>query len=216
MPSPRRRPPAEDDATTRERILDTALVAFSELGFDGASTRHIATAAGVNQGLIPYYFGTKEALWHEAVDRAFEQLGAAMQGVGDAAGGDRKALEGLIRRFIRFVSAHPEFVRLMEEEGKRDGPRMRWLVKHHVRPLYEAMLALFEAAKVGSRLPASVDPAHLHYLFVGASTIFFHQAPEAKLLSGLDPTDPAVADAHADALIALFLGPEPSPGPDRK
>ena len=41
---------------------------------------------------------------------------------------------------------------------------------------------------------------------VGAVSALFHQAPECRLLTGRDPSDPAVADAHADALIQLFLG----------
>jgi len=35
------------------------------------------------------------------------------------------------------VARNPEFVRLMHEEGKRRGPRMRWLVDHPVKPLDE-------------------------------------------------------------------------------
>ena len=64
---------SDDETPTRDHILAVALEAFSELGFDGASTRTIAARAGVNQGLIPYYFGTKETLWREAVDRASER-----------------------------------------------------------------------------------------------------------------------------------------------
>ena len=66
--------PIEDEVSTRDRMLDAALGAFSELGYDGASTREIAARAGVNQGLIPYYFGSKQELWQEAVDRCFASL----------------------------------------------------------------------------------------------------------------------------------------------
>ncbi|MAI26274.1 MAG: hypothetical protein CMN75_09590 [Spirochaeta sp.] len=66
--------PVEEEGSTRDRMLDAALGAFSELGFDGASTREIASRAGVNQGLIPYYFGSKQGLWREAVGRSFTQL----------------------------------------------------------------------------------------------------------------------------------------------
>ena len=76
---------SDDETSTRDHILDVALEAFSELGFDGASTRTIAARVGVNQGLIPYYFGTKETLWREAVDRAFSEL---RSGVGDLEIGD--------------------------------------------------------------------------------------------------------------------------------
>lgn len=201
-------PEAGDDSSTRQKILEIALQAFSELGFDGASTRTIAARAGVNQGLIPYYFGSKEALWREAVDGAFIALreGLGELGSGDDRLSERDRIAQLIRRYVRFVSRHPEFVRLMNEEGKRDGPRMRWLVERHVRPIYEAVTRMSAQADVGGGLSAGLHPLHVHYILVGAVSALFHQAPECRLLTGIDPSDPEVADRHADALIQLFLG----------
>jgi AcrR family transcriptional regulator len=44
--------------TTRADLLDAALRTIAERGFAGASARHIATAAGQNQALVFYHFGT--------------------------------------------------------------------------------------------------------------------------------------------------------------
>lgn len=197
-----------DDRPTRERIVQVALEAFAELGFDGASTRAIAARAGVNQGLIPYYFGSKQALWQESVDWAFASLrsGLADFVVDDESLDDRAKLEVLLRRYVHFVSRHTEFVRLMNEEGKRDGPRTQWLVERHVRPLYERITTLFKRAAQSDPLPGNIDPLHFHYIFVGAASALFHQAPECRLLTGVDPSDPEVTEAHADALVRLFLG----------
>jgi AcrR family transcriptional regulator len=191
-------------------MLDVALEAFSELGYDGASTRAIASRAGVNQGMIPYYFGSKEALWREAVDRAFAELRAALDPViADAsAGSDRERLARLIRSLVGFVARRPAFVRLMSEEGKREGPRMRWIVDRHVKPLFD----LTQELGRDLRGPlGAFEPLHF-YIMVGAVTQVFHQAPECLRLTGLDPTDEATARAHADALVALFApGSEPQP-----
>ena len=204
-------PRPEQDAPTRERILDVALEAFAELGYDGAATRAIAARAGVNQGLITYYFGSKEALWREAVDRAFEGLEAA---VGSAAieagspGTTRERLARIIRRYVRFVAAHPEFVLLMNEEGKRNGARMRWIVDRHVKTIYDGMIRLLSEPDVRARVPAHIDPVHYHYIFLGAVGAFFTQAPECRRVSGLDPYDSERVAAHADAIVHLFLGDE--------
>ncbi len=197
-----------DEASTRDRILDVALQSFAELGFDGASTRAIASLAGVNQGLIPYYFGTKDALWREAVDRAFARLGEAVgvsvQEAADGSSGERLAV--LIRRYIRFVAEHPEFVMMMNEEGKRDGERMQWITDTHVRPIFEIMTRLFEGARDEGVLPTEIGVPHFHYLFVGATAALFHQAHECRRLFGVEPTDPRVVENHADAVVRLFLG----------
>ena len=204
-------PSLEQDAPTRERILDVALEAFAELGYDGAATRAIAARAGVNQGLITYYFGSKEALWREAVDRAFEGLQAAVGDVAIEAGSlesTRERFALIIRRYVRFVAAHPEFVLLMNEEGKRTGPRMRWIVDRHVKPIYDEMIRLLSQPDLRARVPAHIDPVHYHYIFLGAAGAFFTQAPECRRVSGLDPFDPDRVEAHADAIVHLFLGEE--------
>lgn len=47
---------------TREAILHAARARFAEVGFDKASIRSIATAAGVDPALVHHYFGTKTEL----------------------------------------------------------------------------------------------------------------------------------------------------------
>ena len=44
-------------------MLAAARAAFAERGYDGASIRGIATAAGVDPALVHHYFGTKDALF---------------------------------------------------------------------------------------------------------------------------------------------------------
>ncbi|HXY46224.1 MAG TPA: helix-turn-helix domain-containing protein, partial [Acidimicrobiales bacterium] len=63
---------------TRERILAAALDLFSELSFDGASTRDIAARAGVTQPLLNYHFRSKDELWRAGVDRLFGALNVAL------------------------------------------------------------------------------------------------------------------------------------------
>lgn len=48
---------------TREALLAAALEVFGRDGFHAASTRAISEAAGVNQALIAYHFGSKEGLY---------------------------------------------------------------------------------------------------------------------------------------------------------
>ncbi len=124
----------------------------------------------------------------------------------DAPTRERFAL--IIRRYVRFVAAHPEFVLLMNEEGKRTGPRMRWIVDRHVKPIYDEMIRLLSQPDVRARVPAHIDPVHYHYIFLGAAGAFFTQAPECRRVSGLDPFDPERVEAHADAIVHLFLGEE--------
>jgi AcrR family transcriptional regulator len=61
------RRPAFEDLTARARIRDAALGQFAEHGFERATIRGIASAAGVSPGLVRHHFGSKQAL-RDAVD----------------------------------------------------------------------------------------------------------------------------------------------------
>lgn len=200
---------AEAGSDTGERILRAALASFAEKGFDGASTREIAARAGVTLGLLQYHFGSKARLWRAAVDRAFAELGDLFREAlaGADADDERERIRRLIHAHVRFTSRSPEFARLMHDEGRRRGPRMRWIVDRHVKPVFASLLPVIRRAQKAGTLPADVAPIHFFYILVGAVDTLFHQAEECRRLTGIDPADPAVADAHARAICHLLLGP---------
>ncbi|MFJ3522453.1 CerR family C-terminal domain-containing protein [Pseudomonas sp. NPDC090203] len=59
---------------TRARIVEAAVAVFGERGYEGASTRDIATAAGVNAPAIQYYFDGKEGVYLECVEHLIRLL----------------------------------------------------------------------------------------------------------------------------------------------
>ncbi len=200
-------------AETRERILHAALAAFSEQGFDGASTRDIATRADVNLGLIQYHFGGKDKLWRAAVDRAFAQMREGLDQIlhDTSIRSERERFQVLIRAHVRFAAENRAFLLIMHDEGKRKGPRMRWLVDRHVRPLYERIRQILETAQAAKLIPADIDPIHFHYILVGSIGLYFHQAEECKRLSGKDPTEPSMVEGHIRAVEYVLLGADPEP-----
>ena len=209
----RQAPPAPAaETSTEQRILDAALEVFAERGFDGARTRDIAERAGANLGLLTYYFGDKEQLWRAAVTQAFGELQRQFAALLAAEPDDDELteLEHIVRHFIRFVARRPAFMQLMNDEGKRDSPRMRWLADTLVRPLFDEFRRRTERAQARGLLPA-VAPVHLHYIVLGAAGLVFSQAAECRRVAGVDPTDDAFADAHADAVLALLTGRAPAP-----
>lgn len=194
---------------SRGRLLESALAIFADHGFDGATTRDIAARAGVNLGLLQYYFGGKEQLWRAAVDRAFEGLGTALDEAGSRTPGGDADLAEMIRTAVRFAASQPALIRLMNDEGKREGPRLRWLVERHGRRLYDLAATVLGQAGAPRRLHG-VAPVHLYYTFIGAAGLIFSQAAECRRLGGTDPTrSPALVEAHAEVVVRLFLG-EPS------
>jgi AcrR family transcriptional regulator len=66
---PGRRP---GDSCTRDDILAAARASFADLGYDRATIRGIAAAAGVDPALILHFFGSKEQLFGAALQLPVE------------------------------------------------------------------------------------------------------------------------------------------------
>lgn len=107
------------DPSRKEKLLASALVVFGRYGFDGASTRQLADAAGVNLQAIPYYFGGKDGLYLATADHLVSlidvhigemrrQMGARLAAL-DAAGESltpveaRLLLTGIARTMITLL-----------------------------------------------------------------------------------------------------------------
>lgn len=58
---------AEQRRATQARILANARRLFADTGYDRTTIRAVATAAGVDPGLVMHYFGSKEQLFARAI-----------------------------------------------------------------------------------------------------------------------------------------------------
>jgi AcrR family transcriptional regulator len=70
MTTPRPNSRAEQRRRTEARILDAATQVFFSAGYDRATIRAVASAAGVDAGLVMHYFGSKQELYRRVIDAA--------------------------------------------------------------------------------------------------------------------------------------------------
>ena len=114
------------DVIPTEALLDAALDAFAERGYDGTSVREIARDLGVSHNLIPQRIGSKDELWRAAVDHGF---GPAARSPAALAAGRRRrptTSTGCGRSSCGFVEANaarPALLRIINREAVAPGPR---------------------------------------------------------------------------------------------
>jgi AcrR family transcriptional regulator len=72
-----------EDLTGRARIRDAALEQFALHGFQGATIRGIAQAAGVSPGLVQHHFRSKEALRRACDDAVLDLVRRKLAGTRD-------------------------------------------------------------------------------------------------------------------------------------
>ena len=70
MTNPRPNSRAEQRRRTEARILDAAARIFVADGYERTTIRAVASAAGVDAGLVMHYFGSKQQLYRRVIDAA--------------------------------------------------------------------------------------------------------------------------------------------------
>ncbi|MET7608579.1 TetR family transcriptional regulator [Streptomyces avermitilis] len=94
-----------DSSATKARLLDAAFTEFAAYGIAGARVDRIAEAAGANKRLIYAYFGNKEQLFDEVLQRA-------MTAGAESVPFDVEDLPGYAGAIFDHLVARPDLMRL--------------------------------------------------------------------------------------------------------
>ena len=101
-PSTQRQAQAE---LTRRTLLEAAVEHFSARHFDDVATNDITDTAGVAQGLLFHYFGSKRGIYLEALRDAADRLNAASTPPpGDGSPGEQ--FREMLRAHLAYFSGH--------------------------------------------------------------------------------------------------------------
>jgi TetR/AcrR family transcriptional regulator, regulator of cefoperazone and chloramphenicol sensitivity len=211
---------------TRERLLMTSIDVFGRYGFDGATTRMLTDAAGVNQQAIPYYFGSKEGLYVATAEFLAEQIGVHVSPMRD------KVRE-------RFREADEEGTPVSETEARalltqiaetvaalfvseQSEPWARFIIREQMDPteafrrIYESIMSpMFDVVGrlVGILLRDDPSSEHirLRTLSLIGSILVFRMARAAVMAklewASIGPDQLSAIQAHARELVAA-LGQE--------
>ena len=189
----------------RTLVLKAAIELFAARGFDGTSLPAISGECGVPVPLIVYHFGSKEQLWRAAVDEIYRRYQAHFEaGVAQAGVSGAAFFRGQIAAYIHAIAAHPQYMRMLFQEGTQDTARLAWLVARHQAPFTARLITLIEAAQDQGLLPAG-DPVHLKFLLSGAFVMPIVLAAEYRLLDGTDARGPDFVAAHIALCERLLL-----------
>jgi AcrR family transcriptional regulator len=114
-------------ARSRAAILDAAERLFAEKGYEATSLNEVGAAAGVSRGTPGYFFGSKPELYRAVLERAFAEVRAAVREGRERALASSQStdiiLAGAVSDYFDFLTARPNFIRLIEREAL-SGPRL--------------------------------------------------------------------------------------------
>jgi AcrR family transcriptional regulator len=175
---------------TREAILEAAQRQFAEFGYDRTSLRSVAKAAGVDQKLVAYFFGTKQELFIAAVEipyDAVETIPRIFRGELSKAGEELARLmvslleepetRAPIVAAVRAAAAEPEAARLLQDIRQR-------VLREFGQPIVDALGAREAELRVGL-IHLQFDGLVMGRYITGAEPLA--SLPPKKLIAALAP-----------------------------
>jgi len=107
----------EAPASTKARILTAAEEVFAAKGFEGASTREIAAAAGVNISSLHYHWESKETLYFAVFENIYDRIVALVRSsIPESAlegPANRPVVDDAVGLLFDFFADHPNVPKLL-------------------------------------------------------------------------------------------------------
>ena len=191
---------------TREAVLDAAERLFAERGFEATSLTDVGAAAGVSRGTPGYCFGSKADLYRAVLERCFSEVRSAVRSGRERAlaSGESadKVLAGIVSEYFDFITANPNFVRLIEWEALTGGRTLEE-VPPHIEAAQEALAALSDELALDPDRPG--EAAQLLLSVIGLCWFPLVHSQTMLRALGIDATTPEFLQARKRHVIDLVL-----------
>ncbi len=196
------------DSDTPGKIIASAITIFARDGFRGARMHQIATAAGVNQALLHYYFSSKEKLYEEALFKVFSQIFSQLSRHFSEQTSPAAAFANFIHKYMDMLKCNPEFPKLLIYEILEGGKRLiavtdRVFSETGASPP-ELIIPFIEKA-VSKGLIRAVDPMQTMSSIIGMCIFYFIASPLMTHIWGKPEDENAFIDQRKEAIIDLVL-----------
>jgi AcrR family transcriptional regulator len=198
-------------STTRERIVDEAMLLFSQHGYAATSIAKIEAAAGLTPGAggIYHHFASKEAVLAAGIDRQLARLGALreIRNVLGSLGDVRSELTLTARYILAELDSESELLRILASDV-RNRPQ---LLTSAVDQLVSSTFTGF-AAWIGERAERAVAPEEASALAaLGLGSLL-----SSRLLRDVLGVPAQVADEQlVDAWVAMMSAALAAPSGER-
>jgi TetR/AcrR family transcriptional regulator len=196
-----------EKASARQRILDVAIKEFSRKGFAAVRIDTIARLANANKQLIYYYFSSKTGLYDAVLDQLVATYRPRWEALQSA------TVSEMIRLRAEHARTDTHWQRLLAWEGLElwKDPEADIHLQAVRTQAYRGQEEVIARGQRNGEFPADIDPsfASLLLLYASLGPAAFPQI--TKMVTGLEPGDPAIADGIHRALqgmISSFLTAE--------
>lgn len=127
------------DNSTEQKIIEAAEEVFHRKGYDGARMQEIAEQAGINKGLLHYYFKTKDNLFAAIFSVAKNRMLSRLQVILEMEVPLHEKIDMLVDQYLSVMLKHPALPRFVLNELNKNPDR--FIKKHFNKEMKEALTA---------------------------------------------------------------------------
>ncbi len=190
---------------SKQRIIDNALILFSQKGYAAASLDELALKSGLNKAMVFYYFKNKKGLYEAVMLHILEQIKETIIAENKKHLTPEEELEGFIRTYAKFAFEHKALPSLLLKELSDSGaviPEMLFVSMRELFALFSDILKRGE--KEGCFYNAV--PMILYFMVIGTLNLLITTEPLRLKASALeDVTVDTCAGRDMDEIAAYVI-----------
>lgn len=177
-----------DPERTRELILEAATTEFATKGIGGARVDAIAARSGANKRMIYHYFGNKQRLYLSVLERMYEEIRDAETELRLEQLAPRAAMQRLIEFSFDYYTAHPHFIRLLDNENLHKARNLKRSpgIRQRNSPLVSMIRDLLKRGEAAGEFRPGVDPVQLYISIAGLGYFYFANIHTLSEIFGID------------------------------
>ena len=166
------------EQTTKEKILDAALVSFAENGYRGSSLRNLAADMGLSKSALYKHYTSKEDIWNAVIDRmeAYYEQGFGSPRMLPPIPQSIDELKALTMRLLDFTLHDEKIILtrklLLTEQFRNE--RVRKLATEHFMNETKAIFCRIFEAMIENGLLRQEEPELLAFAYTAPITALVH------------------------------------------
>jgi AcrR family transcriptional regulator len=179
---------------SQQSVLDAAVAAFIEYGYDATSMGQLSERLGLSKAAIYHHFPAKVELLRAALNEALDGLEGVLLEDGATTGGAEERLAFVLRGAVHvLVDKLPYVTLLLRVRGNSEVEREALLRR---RNFDHAVIALVAEARAEGSVRTDIDPRVVTRLIFGMIN---------SIVEWYRPEGPESADQLADDVLAMAL-----------
>jgi AcrR family transcriptional regulator len=182
-----------DPERTREDILRVATAEFASEGFAGARVDQIAAETATTKRMIYYYFGSKEGLYLQVIEAAYEMVRSLEKNLDIEGMSPVDALRQLAEFTYDHHTTHQDFIRLVQIENIHRAEHI--LQSTRIRDLnttaIDSLRSIIERGVAEGVFRTDIDPLDAHMMISSYSIFAVANRHTFGAAFGRDMLDPS-------------------------